>query len=95
MEYNSEKFLRTNTLDETKQKIKEYQNYGLTKFYISNKSVDSQDEVFVHLYDGVNEKYPRYTIYILDNPDVVNKAKLGVFAAFVVPIGKYLHYKLC
>jgi len=41
------------------------------------------------LYDATNEKYPRYTIYILDSPSNLNKSKMnGVFAVFVVPIGK-------
>jgi len=71
-------------------KIKEYQNYGLTKFFISNKNLDIQEDVFVHLYDSKTEKYPRYTIYIVDVPSItVSKSKLnGIFAVFVVPLGK-------
>ncbi len=93
LEYSQEKFTRVDSVDETQSKIKEYQNYGLTKFYISNKSVDAQDEVFVHLFDGVETKYPRYTIYILDSPETSGRSKMnGVFAAFVVPIGKELEW---
>lgn len=39
LEPDEEKFLRAETLEEAKARIKEYQNYGLTKFYISNKFV--------------------------------------------------------
>jgi len=94
LEYNLDKFVRVPSINETKIKIKEYQNYGLTKFYITNKNVDAQDEVFVHLYDGINEKYPRYTIYILDTPEkLIRSSQMnGVFAAFVVPIGKELEW---
>jgi hypothetical protein len=49
--------------------------------------VDIEDEVFVHLYDGSNQKYPRFTIYISDMPSVKSRLN-GKFAAFVVPIGK-------
>ena len=37
LEYNLDKFVRVPSINETKIKIKEYQNYGLTKFYITNK----------------------------------------------------------
>lgn len=37
LEPEDEKFLRVESLEEAKSRIKEYQNYGLTKFYISNK----------------------------------------------------------
>jgi hypothetical protein len=41
------------------------------------------------LYDASNQKYPRFTIFILDMPQNALKSKLkGKFAAFVVPIGK-------
>ena len=87
---NDEKFQRTNGIDETKFKIKEFQNYGLIKFCITNKNVDAKDDVFVHLYDDkISSKYPRYTIYIVDYNQQTNKARMnGLFAAFVVPIGK-------
>ncbi len=90
LDLNADKFFRVNSIQETKVKIKEFQNYGLTKFHISNRSVDSQDDVFVHLFDASNQKYPRYTIYINDSPTPnVKMSKMnGIFAVFVVPIGK-------
>lgn len=52
-----------------------------------------EDEVFVHLYDASNQKYPKYTIFILDTPASMSKSKLnGKFAAFVVPIGRELEW---
>ena len=67
-------------------KIKEYQQFGLAKFYISNKEIDLNDDMFVHLYDS-NSKEPRYTIYIIDS-QFTAKTSNGQFAAFVVPLGK-------
>jgi formylmethanofuran dehydrogenase subunit E-like metal-binding protein len=82
-------------MDQAKSDIKEYQNYGLTKFYISNKTVDVKDDVFVYLYDATNSKYPRFTIFIIDTPTTVSKSKMnGIFAVFVVPIGKYSRSKI-
>ena len=37
LEIEAENFNRIPSVDETKAKIKELQNYGLTKFYITNK----------------------------------------------------------
>jgi hypothetical protein len=37
LEIEAENFIRIQSVDETKAKIKELQNYGLTKFYITNK----------------------------------------------------------
>lgn len=94
LDLNIDKFIRVNSIDETKTRIKEYQNYGLTKFHISNRTVDAQDDVFVHLYDANNDKYPRFTIYVKDTPGNVKASKLnGIFAVFVVPIGKYAVFK--
>lgn len=36
-ETNDEKFQRLTSIDETSLKIKEFQNYGLTKYFIANK----------------------------------------------------------
>lgn len=89
LDLHTEAFSRTNSLDKAKLDIKEYQNYGLTKFYISNRTVDVKDDVFIHLYDTTNSKYPRFTIYIIDAPQTTSKSKMnGIFAVFVVPIGK-------
>lgn len=89
LEPDDDKFIRVESIEEAKTNIKEYQNYGLTKFYITNRTVDIKDDVFVHLYDSSNQKYPRYTIYIVDTPTSLNKAKMnGIFAVFVVPLGK-------
>ncbi|CAF0861776.1 unnamed protein product [Brachionus calyciflorus] len=93
LDLNSEKFLRVNSVEEAQNRIKEYQHYGLTKFYISNKTIDTADDVFVYLYDSNNEKYPRFTIYIVDAPANANKVRMnGVFAVFVVPIGKEIEW---
>ncbi|RNA07448.1 methyltransferase 13, partial [Brachionus plicatilis] len=93
LDFNNEKFQRVNSIEEARNRIKEYQHYGLTKFYISNKTIDISDEVFVYLYDEKNQRYPRYTIYIVDLPGNVNKTKLnGIFAVFVVPIGKEIEW---
>ena len=73
-----------NDISQILAKIKEYQQFGLAKFYIANKEVDLNDDFFVYLYD-VNSKEPRYTLYIIDNSF---KAVNGPFAAFVVPLGK-------
>jgi ubiquinone/menaquinone biosynthesis C-methylase UbiE len=37
LELNKDTYSRTNSINQAKNDIKEYQNYGLTKFYISNK----------------------------------------------------------
>jgi hypothetical protein len=37
LEIEAENFTRIPSVDEAKAKIKELQNYGLTKFYITNK----------------------------------------------------------
>lgn len=37
LEPEDDKFMRVNSIDEAKSRIKEYQNYGLTKFHISNR----------------------------------------------------------
>lgn len=37
LDLNNDKFQRVNTIEDAQNKIKEYQHYGLTKFYISNK----------------------------------------------------------
>ena len=79
-------FERLSDIGQILTKIKEYQQFGLAKFYISNKEVDLNDDFFVHLYDS-NSKEPRYTIYIIDSPNST-KAVNGPFAAFVVPLGK-------
>mgnify|MGYP001811033283 CR=1 FL=1 len=53
--------------------------------------MDAKDDIFVYLYDEkISEKYPRYTIYIVDfNQSQQSKSKMnGLFAVFVVPIGK-------
>ena len=56
---------------------------------ILSSKIDDEDEVFVHLFDKDSQKYPKYTIYLLDTSQNSNRTRLiGKFAAFVVPIGK-------
>lgn len=37
LEPDEEKFLRASSIEDAKTRVKEYQNYGLTKFHISNR----------------------------------------------------------
>lgn len=37
LDLTSDKFNRVNSIEDAQNRIKEYQHYGLTKFYISNK----------------------------------------------------------
>lgn len=37
LDLTSDKFNRVNSTEDAQNRIKEYQHYGLTKFYISNK----------------------------------------------------------
>jgi hypothetical protein len=37
MDLNMDKFLKSTGVDDAKKRIKEYQNYGLTKYFITNK----------------------------------------------------------
>lgn len=66
---------------------------NVTFYFKTNKTklsstVDIKDDVFVYLYDASNQSYPRFTIYIVDAPSI-NKARMnGIFAVFVVPLGK-------
>jgi hypothetical protein len=91
LQKSNDKFVRADSIVDAKNKIKEYQNYGITKYHIANKKIDSQDDVFFHLYDSVkNSKYPRFTIYIIDS-DIKARTN-GIFAVFVVPIGKEIEW---
>ncbi len=42
MDLNMDKFLKSTGVDDAKKRVKEYQNYGLTKYFITNK----YEEVF-------------------------------------------------
>lgn len=37
LDLNIDKFTRSSSVEDAKAKIKEFQNYGLAKFYITNK----------------------------------------------------------
>lgn len=37
-----DKFLKSNCVDDVKRRVKEYQNYGLTKYYITNKYKENE-----------------------------------------------------
>jgi len=43
MDLNMDKFLKSTGVDDAKKRVKEYQNYGLTKYFITNK----YEEVFL------------------------------------------------
>ncbi|XP_014231314.1 methyltransferase-like protein 13 [Trichogramma pretiosum] len=80
--------VRVSSIYEMINNVHSVQEAAFLSYSLKNSSTD--DEIFFHLYKP-NEKQPRYSIYILDQP----VKRIKSYAAYFVPQGREVDWLFC
>lgn len=78
--------LRMSSLSETVDAVKSAQQVALICSGLNRCSISGTGEVTLELMRP-DDKYPRYTVFVADRPNIKNPTDMS-FAAFIVPQGR-------